>query len=69
MAWSGWTKAVLINQFDQESALRIKLAFAARASLACPVRRIASPQRAPVEGESFKRNAAARPLNPSSTNF
>jgi hypothetical protein len=29
----------------------------------------ASPHLAPVAGESFRRNAAARPLNPSSTNI
>ena len=36
------------------------------AASARPVRRIASAHRAPVAGESFRRNAAARPLNPSS---
>ncbi len=36
------------------------------AASARPVRRIASAHRAPVAGETFKRDAAARPLNPSS---
>lgn len=64
--------AVLINQFEQKGVMRIKLAFAERAPLGrgpcltSPADR-KTPKR-PVAGESFKHNAAVRPLDPSSIN-
>ena len=65
--------AVLINQFNQKGAMRIKLALATRATLGCGLGMPSLTDRnspaCPVAGESFKRNAAARPLNPSSINL
>ena len=66
--------AVLINQLKRKGAMRIKLALATKATLrretglsSAPDR--GAPTRAPVVGESFQRNAAARPHNPPTTNL
>jgi len=65
--------AVLAYDFGEEHAVRVQFALALRTALRCcscpsgaPDR---DPHRAPVAGDSFSRNAAARPLNPSSTNL
>lgn len=62
--------AILRDDFGKEVSMWVQFAPAfgrpCSAASARPVRRMASAHRAPVAGESFKRRAAARPLNPSS---
>lgn len=62
--------AILSYNLGKQSAMGIQLTLPlgrpCGAASARPFLRIASAHRAPVAGDNFKRNAAARPLKPSS---
>ncbi len=60
------------SSIGKEAQMRIQLAVAFRLALRSYLRqsvwRIANARRAPMGGDSFKRNAAAQPLTPSLIN-